>query len=205
MTGNTASLNNPSSLTTKDVVLVTVNHRLGAFGYLAHPELTTESNDPANPYLLNGPYAGSGNYGQMDLIAALQWIQDNITVFGGDPNNVTLFGQAGGGSKAISLMASYLAEGLFHKVICQSGMVPARTSISNPVDLTTAQQRGEDLSIRLGGLSIAEMRRLPFSEIVEADLFEFRGQACLTVSSTSGSSGEARFRRRSSTRRARSF
>jgi len=109
-TGNTKPFNNPDGLTAKDVMLVTVNHRLGAFGYCAHPLLSRESE-----------YNGSGNYGQMDLIAALQWVKNNIARFGGNPDNVTLFGQSGGGRKILSLMASPLAAGLFHKAISQSG------------------------------------------------------------------------------------
>jgi len=154
LTNSTKSYNNPVSLPSKDVILVTVNHRLGPFGYLAHPLLSKES-----------CYGGSGNYGQMDLIAALEWIQDNIDAFGGDPNNVTLFGQSGGGAKAISLMASPLAVGLFHKVICQSGTPPGVGS----TDLATAEAVGLDLTQRLGVTTLEEMRALPWTEIIAAD------------------------------------
>ncbi len=179
LTGNAPSFNNPASLTTKNVVLVTVNHRLGAFGYLAHPELSAESNDPANPYQLDGTFEGSGNYGQMDLIAALEWIQENIAAFGGNPGNVTLFGQSGGGGKAISLMASDLAVGLFHRVICQSGMAPSNNALLNQDMLSSAEEKGVDLSIRLGDLTISEMRALTFETILDADLMAFQDQAWL--------------------------
>lgn len=88
------------------VVLVTVNQRLGALGYLAHPLLREESEHNA-----------SGNYGTLDQIAALQWVQRNIAAFGGDPNCVTIFGESGGGTKVTSLICSPLAKGLFHKAI----------------------------------------------------------------------------------------
>jgi para-nitrobenzyl esterase len=92
-----------------DVVVVTVNHRLNVFGflYLGH--------------LGGAEYAASGNAGMLDLIAALHWVHDNIAVFGGDPGNVTIFGQSGGGAKVSMLMAMPQARGLFHKAIVQSG------------------------------------------------------------------------------------
>src|SRR5580698_5830786 len=91
-----------------DVVVVTVNHRLNAFGYL---------------YLgaLHDDFADSGNVGQLDLILALEWVRDNIETFGGDPNNVTIFGESGGGSKVSTSLAMPPARGLFHKAIIQSG------------------------------------------------------------------------------------
>ncbi|MCK2169438.1 carboxylesterase family protein, partial [Thalassospira xiamenensis] len=107
---NTKPFNNPQAVASKGVVQVSVNHRLGPFGYIAHPELSAESG-----------YNGSGNYGQMDLIAALEWVRDNIEAFGGDPGNVTIFGESGGGRKVLSLMASPRAAGLFHRAISQSG------------------------------------------------------------------------------------
>jgi para-nitrobenzyl esterase len=171
LSGNTASYNNPDSLPAKGVVLVTANHRLGAFGYMAHPDLTAESG-----------YGGSGNYGQMDLIKALEWVQANIAAFGGDPGNVTIFGQSGGGGKAISLMASPLAVGLFHKVICQSGMAISSNEVLNHISLEDAEAKGTDLATRLGGgeeLTLAQMRALPASAIVLRDLIDFESAAWL--------------------------
>lgn len=110
LTGNTKAFNN-TSLPEEGVVVVTVNHRLGPFGYMAHPALTAES-----------PDGTSGNYGQLDLIAALKWVQNNIEAFGGDPDNVTIFGESGGGGKVLSLINSPMAAGLFDKAIVQSGM-----------------------------------------------------------------------------------
>jgi para-nitrobenzyl esterase len=92
-----------------DVVFVSVNHRLGAFGFLDLSQLG------------GAKYAMSGNAGQLDLVVALQWVRDNIAAFGGDPGNVTIFGQSGGGAKVSTLMAMPSAKGLFHKAIVESG------------------------------------------------------------------------------------
>jgi para-nitrobenzyl esterase len=92
-----------------DVVVVTVNHRLSAFGYLYLAGLGSER------------YANASNAGNLDIIAALEWVRDNVAAFGGDAGNVTLFGQSGGGGKVSSLMAMPAAHGLFHRAIVQSG------------------------------------------------------------------------------------
>src|SRR5215472_13400906 len=112
--GGTASGANfdGESLARHGVVVVTTNYRLTIFGFFAHPELTRES-----------PHHASGNYGLMDQIAALQWVHDNIGKFGGDPGNVTVFGQSAGAVDANVLMTSPLAKGLFEKVIAESGTV----------------------------------------------------------------------------------
>jgi para-nitrobenzyl esterase len=86
------------------VVVVTINYRLGVFGFISHPELSAAS-----------PHKASGNYGLMDQIAALKWVRDNIAKFGGDASNVTVFGQSAGAQDTGMLMASPLARGLFHK------------------------------------------------------------------------------------------
>ena len=98
-----------TALTRKGVLVVTVNYRLGPWGFLAHPALSAESDKHS-----------SGNFGLLDKIAALQWVQDNIQAFGGDAANVTIFGQSAGSMSVCALMASPLAEGLFHKAIGQS-------------------------------------------------------------------------------------
>lgn len=94
----------------KGIVLVTINYRLNVLGFLAHPELTAES-----------PFNSSGNYGLMDQIRALQWVRDNIRQFGGNPDNVTLFGESAGGASVAALMSSPQASGLFHRAVIQSG------------------------------------------------------------------------------------
>ena len=94
----------------KGIVFVSINYRVGVFGFFAHPELTKESGNNA-----------SGNYGIMDQIAALKWIQKNIAAFGGDPKNVTIAGQSAGSMSVNCLVASPLAKGLFQKAIGESG------------------------------------------------------------------------------------
>jgi para-nitrobenzyl esterase len=106
------SMEDGAALARKGAVLVTINYRLGPLGYLAHPELTAESE-----------HNSSGNYGLLDQIAALQWVQQNIASFGGDPNRVTIFGVSRGASSVYYLVATPLAKGLFHQAIGQSGNV----------------------------------------------------------------------------------
>lgn len=152
LTSNTKPFNNASALVTKGVVQVSVNHRLGPFGYVAHPTLSQESG-----------YNGSGNYGQMDLVQALQWVKANIAQFGGDPDNVTIFGESGGGRKVLSLMASPQAAGLFHKAISQSGML-----IPDTRSLASAEAIGTSLQTRLNATSIADMRSRSWLDVVTA-------------------------------------
>ncbi|WP_033075251.1 carboxylesterase/lipase family protein [Sphingopyxis sp. MWB1] len=111
-----------------DVVVVTVNHRLNALGYLYMP----------------GRFPDSGNAGQLDLVAALQWVQRNIAAYGGDPANVTVFGQSGGGAKIATLMAMPAAAGLFHKAITMSGQ---QVTASGPLNAT---RRAEAFLAKLG-------------------------------------------------------
>ncbi len=159
LTGNTKAFNNANSLPAKGVVLVSVVHRLGPFGYLAHPLLTAESG-----------YNGSGNYGQMDLIMALNWVKNNIAHFGGDPNNVTIFGESGGGGKVTSLMNSPLAKNLFHKAICQSGQAAASNIVLNGPTLAWAEAVGTSLFNRLNVATLAAARAKTWTEIINAEL-----------------------------------
>ncbi|ONM45238.1 hypothetical protein BXT89_03380 [Halopseudomonas pachastrellae] len=159
LSANSKQYNNPDGLTEKDVVLVTVNHRLGPFGYIAHPLLTAESG-----------YNGSGNYGQMDLVMALEWVRDNIAAFGGDSDNVTIFGQSGGGGKVYSLMNSPQASGLFHKAIVQSGFAPLDTTSAPGDSLAESEAIGEALFERAGVTTLEEARALPWTALAKADL-----------------------------------
>lgn len=111
-----------NQLVENGVVLVTINYRLGAFGYIAHPALSADD-----------PRGVSGNYGLLDQVAALAWVRDNITAFGGDPDNVTIFGESAGAQSVTEIMSTPLSAGLFHKAILQSG-----ASTYNANGLTTA-------------------------------------------------------------------
>ena len=99
-----------TAMARKGVIMVTANYRLGPLGFLAHPALTAES-----------AHRSSGNYGILDHVATLEWVRDNIAAFGGDPGNVTIFGQSAGSWSICVLQASPLASGLFHKAIGHSG------------------------------------------------------------------------------------
>ena len=148
----TGTASSPTYQSTKlpqqGIVLVTANYRLGPFGYLAHPALS--ANDP------NGV---SSNYGILDQIAALRWIQDNIAAFGGDPNNVTIFGESAGAQAVSELMASPLADGLYHKAIMQSGVYSW-----HPIGL----KRG--------------FRGIPSAEVIGQSFFALNGLATMTAS-----------------------
>ena len=158
LSANSKQYNNPDGLTEKGVVLVTVNHRLGPFGYIAHPLLTAESG-----------YGGSGNYGQMDLVMALEWVRDNIAAFGGNPGNVTLFGQSGGGGKTYSLMNSPQATGLFHKAIVQSGVAPLDEEGGPEVSLAASEAVGEAMFARAGVSSLEEARALDWNDLIKSE------------------------------------
>ena len=107
---STQDTNDGEALARQGVVVVSINYRLGIFGYFAHPMLSKESS-----------YNVSGNYGLLDIIAALKWVQKNIQAFGGDPGNVTVFGQSAGAFNVCYLMATPFAKGLFHRAIAESG------------------------------------------------------------------------------------
>jgi para-nitrobenzyl esterase len=147
-------------LTRKNVVLVTINYRLGVFGFLAHPGLTSESERKA-----------SGNYGMLDQVAALRWVRDNIAAFGGDPGNVTIFGESAGSFAVSGLMASPLARGLFHKAIGESGAMFTRgTGALALRPLAEAEQQGVKFAAALGADSIAALRAKPADEVLKAAL-----------------------------------
>ena len=142
-----------TTLAQHDVVLVSINYRLGALGFLAHPWLSEESN-----------HASSGNYGLLDKIAALNWVRDNIAQFGGNPDNVTIFGQSAGSQSVCSLMASPLSQGLFHKAIGQSAACVGPAPRRDPAGL----ERGEALVAELGVESLEALRAKSPAEILAA-------------------------------------
>jgi para-nitrobenzyl esterase len=142
------------SLARRGVVLVTVNYRLGAFGFLAHPELTKES-----------PHHVSGNYGLLDQIMALRWVHDNIARFGGDRGKVTIFGESAGSLDINVLMASPLSKGLFQRVIGESGPVVS------PPTLAEGETKGQAFAAKLnvsGAEVLEKLRALPSAEILKA-------------------------------------
>jgi para-nitrobenzyl esterase len=138
-------------LACKGAVVVTVNYRLGRLGFLAHPELAREAN-----------YHSSGNYGWLDQIASLQWVNRNIAAFGGDPGRVTIFGQSVGSSSVNSLMASPLASGLFHRAIGESGGALAHRCM---VQRDEAERAGVAFAQALGADTIEDLRNRPAREI----------------------------------------
>ena len=143
-------------LAARGIVVVTVNHRLNALGFLAHPELTAESE-----------HHSSGAYGFLDLVAALQWVQRNVAAFGGDPDKVTIAGESAGSQATSALMASPLAKGLFARVIGESGAMFASPSRALAT-LEEAEAAGLGFMRRLGARSLAEMRALPADAILAA-------------------------------------
>ena len=156
--GNDA-MTNLHRLPQHGVVLVNVTMRINTFGLLAHPLLTAESPDNS-----------SGNYMFLDMIAALKWVQRNISAFGGNPDNVTIFGESGGGAKVSTLMASPLAKGLFHRAICESGTAIGGFSMGQR--LSELEKMGVSFFKALG-VDKAEdplkaARELPFEKILEA-------------------------------------
>ena len=149
-----------SKLATKGVVVVSMNYRLGVFGFLAHPDLTKEASSHA-----------SGNYGLLDQIAALQWVKKNIAAFGGDPDNVTIFGESAGSFSVSALMASPLTKGLFQKAIGESGAYLAGPSGPlAPKRLSAAEAQGQKLGQALGAESIAALRAKSADDVLKATL-----------------------------------
>jgi para-nitrobenzyl esterase len=135
-----------------DVVVVTVNHRLGIYGYLHLGELA-------------GPeYASSGNAGMLDLVAALEWVRDNIAAFGGDPQNVMIFGESGGGAKVSTLLAMPAVLGLFHRAVVQSG---PGLRVRKPVQATESAEQIL-MALGVGARDRTALAALPTERLLEA-------------------------------------
>ena len=143
-----------------DVVVVTINHRLNAFGYLYLARLERESTGRA------GPLSYSGNVGQMDIHLALEWVRDNIRAFGGDPGCVMVFGQSGGGAKIATMMATPSAKGLFHRAATMSGQQVTASGPDHATQRTTAFLNALGLSPDAEGLK--KIQGLPMSDLVKA-------------------------------------
>jgi len=139
------------------VVFVSITYRLGKFGFLAHPELSAES-----------PHKVSGNYGLLDQIAGLQWVQKNIAAFGGDPKRVTVFGESAGGISVAALTASPLAQGLFQGAMSESGGFLGVPGDGNLLTLPGAEQQGLEFAKSVGAASLADLRKLTADQIYRA-------------------------------------
>lgn len=136
----------------RDVVVVTVNHRLNVFGYLYLADI-------------GGPkYADASNAGHRDIVQALEWVRDNIANFGGDPGNVTIFGQSGGGGKVATLMAMPPAKGLFHRAVCESGASIRGVSRANATK--TAEAILAKLNLKHDELD--QLQNMPFDKLTAA-------------------------------------
>lgn len=141
------------SMAKRGIVVVTISHRLGIFGFFAHPELTAES-----------PQKASGNYGSMDQAAALGWVRDNIAAFGGDANAVTIAGESAGSFAVSGLMASPLSRGLFARAIGESG-----AQVGNPTPVrAVGEQAGTTFATRVKAGSLAALRAMSATELLEA-------------------------------------
>jgi para-nitrobenzyl esterase len=136
----------------KGVVLVTINYRLGVFGFLATADLAKEANGAA------------GNYGLLDMVAALQWVKSNIAKFGGDPDNVTIFGESAGSFAVSTLVAAPPAHGLFQKAIGESG--GAFSDLLPTGTLEASEERGGEWTASLGATTLAELRAMPADAIL---------------------------------------
>jgi para-nitrobenzyl esterase len=150
-------------LAERGVVVVSMNYRLGLFGFLVHPELIEES-----------PQRTAGNYGLMDQLAALRWVRENIAAFGGDSDNVTIFGESAGALSVSALMASPLAKGFFHKAIGESGALPFHggdtSSFSRKPLAGQAADHAELLGQATGVMTLAKLRAWPAQALLDAVL-----------------------------------
>jgi para-nitrobenzyl esterase len=143
------------SMAKRGMVTITVNYRLGVFGFLAHPELTKESS-----------HKSSGNYGYMDQSAALRWVQQNVAAFGGNPKKVTIAGESAGSISVSAQMASPVSKNLFAQAIGESGALV--NSSLDPVPLAEAEQIGVKFAAELGANSLADLRALPAQNLLDA-------------------------------------
>jgi para-nitrobenzyl esterase len=150
--GTAVPIYDGEAMAKKGIIFVSVNYRVGVFGFLAHPDLTKES-----------PEKSSGNYGLLDQIAALQWVKKNIGAFGGNPDNVTIAGQSAGSMSVNCLVASPVAKGLFNKAISESGSMMTGKSSS----LETAEKQGLELAHSLHAESLEKLRHVPAGELMK--------------------------------------
>ncbi len=141
----------------RNTIIVSMNYRLGIFGFFVHPELTAES-----------PHHASGNYGLMDQAAALEWVKRNVASFGGDPSNITIFGESAGSFAVSTLMASPQTKGLISKAIGESGGALYSAGLSYPPRATLEQRDVEFAQTAFGTSKLADLRKLSADELVKA-------------------------------------
>ena len=145
-----------TTLAQQGVIVVSMNYRLGVFGFFVHPELPKESGHNA-----------AGNYGLLDQVAALSWVHDNIAAFGGDPGNVTIFGESAGSFSVSALMASPLARALFQKAIGESGGAGERPD-PEAAEKSREAKDSKLASSTLGVQTLAELRAVPAQKLLDA-------------------------------------
>jgi para-nitrobenzyl esterase len=142
------------SMAKKGIVFVTINYRLGIFGFFSHPSLAAES-----------PHHASGNYGILDQIAAVKWVKRNIEAFGGDPGNITIDGQSAGSMSVNCLMASPLASGLFRHAIAESGALFIPNPLTGMISLQKDEEEGKKMEQSLHVSSLADLRKIPATRL----------------------------------------
>ena len=143
------------NLAHKGVVVVSMNYRLGIFGFFSHPELTKES-----------PHNASGNYGLLDQAAALEWVHKNIAAFGGDPSNVTIFGESAGSFSVCAQMASPVSKNLIAKAVGESGAFFGRTLSAKP--LADSEKSGVEFAQENNASTLEQLRAIPAQQLLEA-------------------------------------
>jgi para-nitrobenzyl esterase len=154
--GTAVPIYDGEAMAKKGIIFVSVNYRVGVFGFLAHPGLTKES-----------PNKASGNYGLLDQVAALKWLKKNIAAFGGDPDNVTIDGQSAGSMSVNCLVASPVAKGLFNKAIAESGSFMITNPMLKSNNLEGAEQQGLKLAEAVHVSSLEALRKVPAEELMK--------------------------------------
>ena len=154
--GSACPIYDGEAMAKKGVIFVSINYRVGVFGFLAHPELTKESGGKA-----------SGNYALLDQLEALKWVKKNIAAFGGDPDKVTIGGQSAGSMSVNCLVASPQAKGLFNGAIAESGSFLIKNPLIEANTLQNAEEQGAKMAEKAGAKSLAEMRAMPADEVIK--------------------------------------
>jgi len=154
--GTAVPIYDGEAMAKKGIIFVSVNYRVGVFGFLAHPDLTKESPDKA-----------SGNYGLSDQIAALKWVKQNIAAFGGNPDNVTIDGQSAGSMSVNCLVASPAAKGLFNKAIAESGSLMIANPMIKANNLDVAEQQGIKLAAAVHASTLEELRKVSADDLMK--------------------------------------